>query len=282
MHLSAVLKDYGLNPKELKIVRHPLNKKDVKVIYNRGFIETYQSHQGKPVFDKIKYVVTFIGTVGNTARFIGVYEVKNRLEGKDREKAFPKDYPYLEQSNYGYFYVLEKTDIMADLQGRLVIDWPNPVSWCQWGTTDKDVLSISPERVEDFPGYENICKSYDEIAPIFDDGQAEVWQKWRDTLKNVNGVYLICDIVRNKQYIGSTYNPGGIYKRWEEYIESYHGGDMLIKKHLKKYPGAYHDFQFSILRTLPLTITKDEAIQIEKLYKKKLNTRNDDYGLNDN
>ena len=53
-----------------------------------------------------------------------------------------------------------------------------------------------------------------------------------------------------------------------------------IKAHLGKYPEAYKDLQFTILRILPKTISDKEAVMIESLYKRKLNTRNSKYGMN--
>ncbi len=85
-----------------------------------------------------------------------------------------------------------------------------------------------------------------------------------------------------KQYIGSTYNEDGILGRWTEYYKTHHGGDVDIKEHLKKYPDAYYDFQFTILRILPKNVTDKEATGIESVYKKKLCTRNPEYGLNRN
>ena len=120
--------------------------------------------------------------------------------------------------------------------------------------------------------------SYTDLFEVIYGG--EKYQKWRDALSNVNGIYLICDVGRNKQYIGSTYNQEGILGRWKNYIDSHHGGDKELMAHLKEYPDAYKDFQFTILRILPKTVTDKEATMIESLYKRKLNTRNLEYGMN--
>ena len=62
MHLSAVFNEYGLDIEKTKIVRHPLNKQDIRDIYKLGMIEAYQSKQSKPVFDNCKYIVSFIAS----------------------------------------------------------------------------------------------------------------------------------------------------------------------------------------------------------------------------
>ncbi len=122
--------------------------------------------------------------------------------------------------------------------------------------------------------------SYADLGDVVD-GEIR-YRKWIEALKNVNGIYLICDTKRNKQYVGSTYNDDGILGRWTEYYKTHHGGDVDIKEHLRKYPDAYYDVQFTILRILPKNVADKEAIRVESIYKNKLCTRNPEYGLNRN
>lgn len=278
MHLSAVFNEYGLDIEQTKIVRHPLNKQDIRDIYKLGMIEAYQSKQSKPVFDNCKYIVSFIGTSGNEARFVGVYEILERLEGDIIKSKMPEGYPYPEQFDEGYYYVMKKTEIMNDLRMRLCVDWVNAVSWAQWARNDKKIISIAPEEQKEFPGYEEVILSYADLFEVIYGG--EEFQKWRDALSNVNGIYLICDIGCNKQYIGSTYNQEGILGRWKNYVDTHHGGDKELIAHLEKYPNAYNNFQFTIMRILPKCVTDKEATVIESLYKRKLNTRYSEYGMN--
>ena len=106
--------------------------------------------------------------------------------------------------------------------------------------------------------------------------------KWNEALSNINAIYLICDSKNGKQYIGSTYGKQGLLGRWTEYYKTKDGGDVMIKKHLKSYPDAFLDFQFTILRVLQKSISINEATDIETLYKNKLLTRSSFYGLNMN
>ena len=84
-----------------------------------------------------------------------------------------------------------------------------------------------------------------------------------------------------KQYVGSAYGTDGLYGRWAEYIQTYHGNNKKIIRYLEHDQMAYNNFQFSILKTFP---PKKELAQIvldtEKIYKDKLLTRI--FGLNDN
>ena len=282
MHLSSIFKEYGIDIKKTKLVRHPLNKPDIKDAYVRNMIQDYQSAQNKTCFDNCKYIATFLGTNKTEAMFYGMYEITDMLTGSKVQDKMPKDYPHPEHFDENHvYYVMKKMDVMNELEEKLIIDWgKSTLSWFQWASNDKEVLSIANRQEKEFPGYEELIVTYEELGSIVE-GE-DCYKKWVDALSNVNGIYLICDTQRGKQYIGSTYNNSGILGRWAEYYRTHHGGDVELKEHLKKNPDAYYDFQFTILRVLPKNITDKEAIPIESLYKKKLCTRNEFYGLNRN
>lgn len=282
MHLSSILKEYGVDISQTKLVRHPLNKEDVRDVYNRGMIEAYQSSQSKNCFDNCKYIVAFVGTNKTEALFIGLYEIIDIITGPQVIKMMPNGYPYPNHFDKKHiYYKMKKLDVMNEMDKRLVIEWGQATrSWFQWASNDKYVLSIASREEMDFPGYEEMILSYTDLGKIVD-GEIR-YRKWIEALRNVNGIYLICDTKRNKQYIGSTYNDDGVLGRWTEYYKTHHGGDVDIKEHLRKYPDAYYDFQFTILRILPKNVTENEATKVESIYKNKLCTRNSEYGLNKN
>lgn len=99
-------------------------------------------------------------------------------------------------------------------------------------------------------------------------------------LSSVAGVYLILDTVSGMQYIGSAYGKEGIIGRWEQYARNGHGGNKQLMELLEKDPERITKFQYSILITLPQSMTKNEVINVEMLYKKKLGSRS--FGLNSN
>ena len=282
MHLSSIFNEYGIDIKRTRIVRHPLNKEDIKVVYERNMIEDYQSTQSKRCFDNCNYIATFMGTNKTEALFVGLYEIEGIITGPDVKNQMPKDYPYPEHFDETHvYYVMKKMDAMSELVDKLVIEWgKSTLSWNQWATTDKEVLSIASRDEVPFPGYEELIVPYSVLGELVE-GKNK-YRKWIDALSAVNGIYLICDVKRNKQYVGSTYNTDGILGRWTEYYKTHHGGDEGLKSHLRKYPDAYYDFQFTILRILPKNISDKEAVGVEKLYKDKLCTRNEEYGLNKN
>jgi hypothetical protein len=103
---------------------------------------------------------------------------------------------------------------------------------------------------------------------------------WHQMLKSAAGVYLILDTTTGQQYIGSAYGAAGLLGRWSTYAQNGHGGNLQLINLLKERPNAARDLQFSILQTLPSTLTAREVIAYEGLHKLKLGTRA--HGLNSN
>ena len=136
----------------------------------------------------------------------------------------------------------------------------------------------SLREIKEFKDYESTILSFSELETIIN--EPITYDDWYFALSNVNGIYLIIDREAGYQYIGSAYGADGILGRWKHYIETKDGGNIGISTELKIRPNAYKNFQFTILRILPKTITADEAIHIENLYKQKLCTR--ELGMNRN
>ncbi|WP_028243404.1 GIY-YIG nuclease family protein [Pseudobutyrivibrio ruminis] len=281
MHLSSIFKEYGVDINKTKILRHPLSKTDVAEIYAKGMIEAYQSTQTKTSFKDCEYIASFVGSeMGSEATFIGVYRVVSFFSGAQVAKQMPAGYPYPNHFDDTHtYYELEKLDIMNDLENKLIVYWPNARSWAQWAKHDKEVLSIASREEISFPGYEAVILKYSQLGDVISNPR---YRKWNEALSNINAIYLICDSMNGKQYIGSTYGKQGLLGRWSEYYKSKDGGDAKIKEHLKSYPDAFLNFQFTILRVLQKPITINEAVEIENLYKDKLLTRESVYGLNMN
>jgi len=228
----------------------------------RMFAEETQS---KNCFDNCKYIVAFMGTNKTEAMFIGIYEIIDSVTDPEVKTMMPDGYPYPEHFDSEHmYYRMKKLDVISDMGKKLVIDWSQATrSWFPWENNDKEVLSISNRDEVEFPGYEEMILSYAGLGDIVE-GEIK-YRKWIEALKNVNGIYLICDTKRNKQYVGSTYNDDGIIGHWNEYYKTHHGGDVDIKEHLRKYPDAYYDFQFTILRILPKNVADKEAIRVESI-----------------
>jgi hypothetical protein len=130
----------------------------------------------------------------------------------------------------------------------------------------------------DFPGYYNFTLSYDQLTTMVKNPDSN--REWQRMLSSVCGVYVLLDQRTGKQYVGSAYGAGGIWARWKSYVNSPSGGNALLKQLIERSPSGYKQFQFSVLRVLEPSATKDEVIDQEVCTKKKLGSRA--FGLNSN
>ncbi len=146
---------------------------------------------------------------------------------------------------------------------------------------DFDVLQILPTIYDDdeFPGYENVRLSYNELSLII----TRKKNSWIGALKNQKAVYLITDRKTGKLYVGSaTSRSGMLLQRWKSYIDNGTGGnkafeDLKSKKgfdYIKKY------FQYSILENYNARMEDDEILKRENWWKEVLKSR--DFGYNKN
>ena len=107
-----------------------------------------------------------------------------------------------------------------------------------------------------------------------------IYEAWHTALSSVYAIYLIVDRENGRQYVGSAYGGDGLLGRWSCYVKTLHGNNKLMKEVVCNYPDRYHNFQFSILQILPKTLTPEEVINTESLYKRKLLSV--EFGMNDN
>lgn len=278
IYLNDILNRNGIDPRRTKLIRHSLKHKRCKCCFDNNFIDEYQKIQSKNFFKDCDYILSFISEPGTSAKFIGCYKVG---AGKPMETTFmPKGFPVPEMfSEDVYYFNLEPIETMSDLKERLFIDWGKAtVSWHQWAINEKVVLAIQANPKYAFLGYDKILLNYAELEEIVTD--KILYENWHITLSSVYAIYLIVDKMDGKQYVGSAYGNGGLLGRWKCYIDTKHGGNKQLKEVICNSPERYENFQFSILQILPKTITQDEVVRIENLYKRKLLSK--EFGLNDN
>ena len=277
--ILGLLKERGLNLEgKIKFVRHQDKRYDISLLIRANQLEVYQGYQSKPIFKDCNYIVVFIGQEHMKALFFGVYKVLN--ERPASEVPLPNDFLYPDFDIIGetnVFYDLQEIEGFDDLKNRVVIDWgKGALAWHQWAK-DREVTEILPQGyVREFPGFLDFVIRYDELTTIINAPEAN--REWHIMLSSVAGIYLILDTRDGMQYVGSAYGKNGILGRWKEYAISGHGGNKLLKEILTKDPTASQHFQYTILRTLPKTLTNQEVIQKENLYKNKLGSRA--FGLN--
>jgi len=179
------------------------------------------------------------------------------------------------------FWKLEKTEILADLEDRLVIEWgKSTLSWCQNGTTEKEILYILPVLSPfEFTSYDKIILTYDMLKSIvYNSREHKIWE---EKLSSVAGVYLITDTKTGKHYVGSASgSDNGIWGRWSSYAKIKHGGNQQLIELMNRDPNYCENFIFSILDVFPIKRDRSEVLGYERLYKRKLCSIQ--FGLNDN
>lgn len=269
--IQQLLENQGFDNKaKVKLVRH--TDKLFPDLYNwycsdKDKFFKYFKRQDKEVFSKCDFVIAFLGEAGTLARFIGVYKVNNVK-------------PIIDEEGKGFQYDLEEIIGFENLKERIIIDWgKGTTSWHQWYENEKEVVEIKfrPDlNYKQFKNYDDIVLNFSELQEII----KHEYNDWKIPLLATNAIYLILDKKEGKQYVGSTYGGNGIWGRWISYAKNGNGGNKLLKELTKSDISYANNFQWSILTTLPKTITKDEAIKIETKYKNKLGSRA--FGLNSN
>lgn len=229
----------------------------------------WQSEQSKPIFHNCDYIVSFLGDEGKRSRFIGVYKVNNFKVGKNKM----------------FYYDLTEVKGFEDIKERVIVDWVSiPRSWHQWisNVEEKPVIEILPVDTfhqKAFSDYLDFILDFSELTEIIKNKVA--FREWFLMLSAVKGIYLILDKSTGNKYIGSAYRENGIFGRWEEYVNTNgHGNNKRLKELVDNDKNYSRHFQFTILMTLPKTMTAQEVIKREQLFKQKLGSKS--FGLNEN
>lgn len=143
------------------------------------------------------------------------------------------------------------------------------------------VHELLPDTFEgdDFPGYDNVRLSYDQLNRIIVNQKRD----WIAALGNQKAVYLITDTNTGKLYVGSaTSDNGMLLARWSAYSANGHGGNVELVKlveqegfdYVKKY------FTYAILENYNAKVDDHVILSRESWWKETLKTRQ--FGYNDN
>ena len=280
LFFSDVLRKVGLDPAKVKMIRHVMTDENFKECYKANMVREYTSHQKANFSKGYEYWVTFTSDSGTLAKLYSLYRVGGSVP--DTEDIIPEGLPLREAKRFqgqNAFYHLEPADLLKEYEGKLIIDWGNSARmWHQKGTTEKPIISLQPDEKKVFAGYEDLILTYDQLKEIIEN--PSLYEAWHTALSSVYAIYLIVDRENGRQYVGSAYGEDGLLGRWSCYVKTHHGNNKLMKEVVCNYPDRYHNFQFSILQILPKTLTPEEVINTESLYKRKLLSI--DFGMNDN
>lgn len=264
--IQELLFNRGLDKNsKIKLVRHKDNRRDLYNLYrmNKSEFLGYQNSQKKDVFNGVDYIVSFIGEEGLLSRYIGVYKLIGKKQLVDGS----------------YEYQMEEVDEkFDDLKERVIIRWENAISWHQWIKNEMEVIEIHPGlHYRQFTDYSDFILNFEELKEIV----TKQYSDWKKMLSATKGIYLISDTKTGKLYVGSAYGEDGIWGRWTKYVSTNgHGDNKTLKELILADPRHGTNFEFSILMLLPRSITPEEAIKKERLFKIKLGTNS--FGLNNN
>jgi hypothetical protein len=272
---NTLLLDAGFNLAEVRLLRH----KDPRAAKGRTPYELwrderqqfdlYQSIQSLRNEGRLRatYWASFVGTPGNETLFVGIFGVKSK---KLLEQDIPK--PQMEGADEaGRFHIYELTPEprLGDLVGRLLIDWGRGAkAWIQRADKmDKPVTELRVGFTEpEFPGFLNFIDSLSRLNKLP--------KSWVTVLQSSKGIYLLTCPQTREQYVGSATGDGGFWSRWQEYVQSGHGGGVALKS---RDPS---DYQVTILEVAGTASTRDDILRMEARWKAKLRSR--EMGLNRN
>ena len=273
LYFSDVLRKVGLDPAKVKLLRHAFSHQRFKDCYEKNMVLEYTRQQDVGFSKGYDYWCVFVSGKGTLAKLHACYKVGDAVP--NTLDIMPVGFPHPEAfDGKGAYYDLEHIDLLKDYEDRLIIDWGKGTHMFHHkGTTEKPIIALYEKIPEVFPGFENLILKYDDLREIIEDNVGR-YETWHTALSAVNAIYLIVDKKSGTQYVGSAYNENGLLGRWTTYVSTGgHGNNKLMVQAMKEDPNRCHDLQFSVLQILPKTMTSDEVINTETLWKEKLLTK---------
>lgn len=241
------------------------NKFEPLYIFSRGGFQRWQEDQNNKNFER-DYILSIIYKNKNEWLYAGIYKSVDVHEVNER-----------------YKYDTELLDEGVDLIGRLIVgfekDFRNSYLKLENHIDDFYISEIlkKPYKLDPFPGFENINIPYSLLKEII----AENEPSWKSALSNVKGVYLISDQSTGMLYVGAAYGQEAFWTRWHNYIETGHGGNVLLKEILGDNSIDYaENFNFSILEIVKRNSDDDYIKNREAFWKNILLSRKFGYNKN--
>jgi hypothetical protein len=273
LRLGHVLDAAGIAPADAVVLRHTYQDDGLRSradLTPEGIVQYVRrmSIRNKLGPEPERLWVSFIADGGRRSRLIAVHE--NHGEN-DAERT--------EQLRY---FDLRHSPLLSELEGRLVIEWSkDPVNWVKrdeaaWAFR---IVEIADPDVVEFPGFDELLVSYDELCDVIDDAR---YASWRTALASVQGVYLIADSRTGRLYVGKADGSERILGRWTSYAKGGHGGNVGLKELVSLDADHRRQLVFSVLRVFGPSVPSDVVNASESHYKRALLTRDREWGLNRN
>lgn len=192
----------------------------------------------------------------DTWLFGGVFEVKERLANRYVVALTCELQPFIGRLKLACSYRDRQT--RPKLEGVLGL------------MTVKEILA-RPYTGRHFPGFEDIDVSFEELEALVRQGRAD----WRSPLTSVKGIYLITDTATHSRYVGAAWNDGGVWGRWQTYVDTGHGGNVALQALVTANGLDYcrRHFRFTLLEHRPSAASVELLQAREAHWKRILFTR---------
>ena len=273
--INTILQDAGLNLYDIRFLRHK-DKRAAKGFSpyelwrdNRSQFELYQSTQSITNRKKLiaPYWAVFVVNMNDETMFVGLYAVSYLgLLKQDMPKPHMDG---IDKAGSCDIYELSLQEKLSDLIGKLFIDWgPAALAWIQHADrNNKPITELHREfREPDFPGFLNFIQPLSKLNKLP--------ASWLAALKSSKGIYLLTCPKTKEQYVGSATGSNGFWGRWQDYIQTGHGGNVGLKSR------DTSDYLISILEVAGTSSTKEEILSMEGRWQSKLQSK--EMGLNRN
>jgi len=272
---NMILQEADIPLADVLLLRH----KDQRAAKGRTLYELwrddrpqFESYQSTQVIKnrkrlKVRYWAAFVGTPTDETLFVGLYAVEYLgLLDEDKPKAHMDG---LDKAGSHDAYKLTIDERFSDLDGKLFIEWgEGKRSWIQRADRqDKRITKLRTAFKEpEFPGFLNFVESLSRLDRIP--------LGWIAALKASRGIYLLTCPKTKEQYVGKADGHDGFWGRWQDYMQTGHGGNVALKS---RDPS---DYQVSILEVAGTAAAAEEISRMESQWKTKLQSR--EMGLNRN
>jgi hypothetical protein len=231
--------------------------------------EFFNRTHGEGALKNYKYLLSFVQIpINKKLVFTGFYKIIGRRPVSEKILHPVQQTPMIKHEEN----ILEYDDRLKDYEGKLILDgWKFTPNIKRNLQKNKDVFLVKAILLE-IPEH----KFNHQIFKWSTNRISKLPISWQNRLSELFGIYLLVDCKGN-QYVGSAFSKdGGFLRRWKQYENTGHGGNIQLRK-LKKEQQIY---TVSILETAPSSYNKNQVIEMENQWKEKLGTRA--HGLNSN
>jgi hypothetical protein len=262
---NTLLKTAKLDQATVRLLRHQDSRADkdrTPYLLWRDFRDDFMTYQSRQSLRNAKelgrasYWAVFVVTPSDETLFVGLYKVEKpslgvigapniSIRGADEKE------PYM-------VFPLQKSDLLAEFDGKLVIDWGRGfLKFVQRADKqDKRVLELrSVFKEEDWPGYLKF------IAPL--SAIKNLPKHWCERLQEAKGMYLLTCPRTTEHYVGSATGSDGFLGRWKTHLSE--GGDAIGFKTREA-----SDYQVTILEIAGSGVSDEDILQGEQLWINKL------------